>query len=109
MNIPNFLRPNRFSLGLFLLLGLLFSVIPYGVYATTKATWEESHGIPFKFMQLSVCFGICDPRQYVVQDYDVKMLILDALIWYLIARTIAYGLSIASHNEKIRAIVMGKR
>ena len=99
--------------GLFILVGLLSLINSYGNNYTTKITWEEYRGLPFSFVKLSGCFGPCYPGRiglkYVVQSLDIYMLILDALIWYLIACLMAHGISIVVDKVKSRDIVKGKR
>jgi hypothetical protein len=105
--------PNRMTWGLFILVGLLSSIRSYGIYYTTKITWEEYRGLPFSFVKLSGCFGPCYPDsiglKFVVQALDTYALIQDALIWFLIARLIAWGIAIVMEKEKTRDIVTGKR
>jgi len=113
MKSLEFFRPNKLILTLFILIGLLSSIKPYGIEATTKITWDEYRGTPYTFIKLERCYGPCYPDRiglnYSIEDFDFRILLLDTLIWYLIACFIAYGLSIIIRNEKVKAIVTGKR
>jgi len=112
MKILKFFRPNKLTLVLFILVGLLSSIKPYGFNPTTKITWDEYRGTPYTFIKLTGCNGPCYPDKiggrYFIQDFDLRMFIMDALIWYLIACFIAFGLSIIIRNEKVKAIVTNK-
>ncbi len=110
MRLLTFLWPTRLALVFFVVLALLFSIFPLDIHATTKITWEEAHGWPFRFLQLSVCFSvICSSPDYFVLEFDAWRLVLDAVLWYLLACLAAYGLPILLRNKKIRAIVTAKR
>ena len=113
MHILAFLRSSKLALALFIVTGLLSSIKPNSLNATTKITWDEYRGLPYTFIKLEGCSGPCYPdkiaRNYSIHDFDLRMLLLDTLIWYVIACFIAYGLSIIIRNEKVKAIVNGKR
>jgi len=113
MNVFIFLRPNKVALALFIVIGLLSSITPHGIEATTKITWDEYHGTPFTFIQLSGCSGPCGADRiiqiYAIQGINIYALTVNITIWYLIACSIVHGFSFIFHNEKIKAIVTGRR
>jgi hypothetical protein len=105
MKVLKLIKPTKITLGFFILLILLASLIPYDINFTSKISLEESHGIPFKFTQFLVCFGMCNPRRYILEEFNIVMLVLDALIWYVLAGLAVSGLSIMVRNKKAKAIV----
>lgn len=105
MKLLNLAKPRKLTLGFFLLFVFFAFIIPYGINFTTKVTWEEFHGIPFRFLQFSVCFGVCNPRRYFLEKFDIVGFTLDILIWYMIACIVSYGVSIMNSNKKMKAIV----
>jgi len=113
MNILTFLRPSKLALASFIVIGLLSSIKPYGIEATTKITWDEYHGTPFTFIQLSSCSGPCGAdriiQTYTIQGINIYALTLNIIIWYVIAGLIVYGFSFIFRNKKIKAIVTGRR
>ena len=113
MNISTFLRPNKLTLALVILFGLLSWLLPYGIEPTTKITWDEYRGFPLSFIKLTGCSGPCYTQnfgyRYFVQEFELPIFVLDALIWYVMACFIAYGLSIFPRGGKVKEIVADKK
>jgi len=102
MKILSLIKPGKLTLCFFFLFAVLASLIPYSLNFTSKISWEESHGIPFNFLQFSVCFGVCNPRRYILEKFEVALLIVDALIWYMAACLVIYGISTIIGNKELK-------
>jgi len=105
MKFLSLVKPRKSTLCFFFLFTVLASIIPYSLNFTSKISWKESHGLPFNFLQFSVCFGVCNPRRYTLEKFDIALLGVDALIWYMIACLAIYGISAVINNKKVKAIV----
>ncbi len=90
MNILRILKPDRKTIGFFFILGTVASLMPAHLEATSKISWEESHGLPLTFLGLSICHGVCNPPRFALDGFDLVALIGDILVWFVLARIIAY-------------------
>jgi hypothetical protein len=68
--------------------------------ATSKVSWQEERGIPFRFVNISGYEGPCSEKDFCrevkIQDFYLWALIFDIVGWYLVSCTI----SLAYHSIK---------
>ena len=109
----SFLKPKKVTLILLFLLVLITSIIPNYFSYVTKNIWDEYHGALLTFLKLKGCVGPCGDeemsRKYFLKEFNTISLLGNIFIWYFAACFIVFGISVLSHNEKIKAIVTRKR
>jgi hypothetical protein len=90
-----FLRPNFVkTLFLLFLLAMTLSVVS-GRQATSKVSWQENRGIPFRFVTLTGYAGPCEQngfcREMNIQNFYPYMLVIDVIGWYLVSCALISG------------------
>jgi len=91
---------------IFLIIIVTSSLVVGNYEATSKVSWAIEGGWPMSYLNLTRYHGPCNSNAICtdisIQGINVSMFVLDALIWYVIACFIAYGVPIIFRKIKLR-------
>jgi hypothetical protein len=95
MRIWFFLRPTVAKLVILAIIMLVTLLGAIQSEATSKVTWNESHGAPLPFLTLIRYQGPCPPLDFCtnvsIQSIDPIAMLFDGLCWYFVACVLAWG------------------
>lgn len=83
--IKEFLKPNRWKAGIFIVISIPFSFLVY--HPPTIDTAVDVRGLPFPFYRYEQDFSVIIQGQYppVIEVFRFWSLLYDIIIWYLLA------------------------